>query len=407
MQNEKTLLYAQATEALLNTPLAAREEKKAIPENSIVATHGPALAKVLCDTPETLNMIGIYRVNCSHIGKESDLDALAQYLRTVHKYVPILIDLQWPKPRIHEMGPQGDMTVQLGEMLEVTYAPGGSEEWFCIPGKLRVCFPQIVEVMQVGDVVIFDDGKMSATVREKSWDRAVIECTEILSGSNNFVLGGRKWICVRNRPLGIECITNHDRKSIEFARDILGFDFVDNIMVSYFSTPADIENFIKIMRDEYHYTGNLWGKFETPHAVLNAEEILSKNELTLAMLGRGDLRVEMDPRAVVNMHAIQTHFFSSCEKHGVESICATGFLESMLTSEGSVTPEEIYDMETSMTTWPDHLMLSGESTYGAQARESIELECNYQKKMLEKLQSWVVSYRDAPTLELWELLYIL
>lgn len=94
MQNEKTLLYAQATEALLNTPLAAREEKKAIPENSIVATHGPALAKVLCDTPETLNMIGIYRVNCSHIGKESDLDALAQYLRTVHKYVPILIDLQ-------------------------------------------------------------------------------------------------------------------------------------------------------------------------------------------------------------------------------------------------------------------------------------------------------------------------
>ena len=46
--------------------------------------------------------------------------------------------------------------------------------------------------MQVGDVVIFDDGKMSATVREKSGDRAVIECTEILSGSDTFILGGRK-----------------------------------------------------------------------------------------------------------------------------------------------------------------------------------------------------------------------
>lgn len=46
--------------------------------------------------------------------------------------------------------------------------------------------------MQVGDVVIFDDGKMSATVREKSEDRAVIECTEILSGSDTFILGGRK-----------------------------------------------------------------------------------------------------------------------------------------------------------------------------------------------------------------------
>jgi pyruvate kinase len=407
MQNEKTLLYAEAVEALKNVSLTPREEKKSIPENYIVATHGPALTKVLRDSPETLNLIGIYRVNCSHIGKESDLNSLAEYLRMIHKFVPILIDLQWPKPRIHEMGLEGDITVQLGEMLEVTYAPATSEERFCEPGKLRVCFPQIVEVMQVGDVVIFDDGKMSATVREKSGERAVIECTEILSGSNSFVLGGRKWICVRNRPLGIECITDHDRKSIEFARDILGFDFVDNIMVSYFSTPADIENFIKIMREEYQYTGNLWGKFETPYAVLNAEEILSKNELTLAMLGRGDLRVEMDPRAVVNMHDIQAHFFDSCRKHGVESICATGFLESMLTPEGTVTPEEIYDMETSMTTWPDHLMLSGESTYGAQARASIELECSYQKKMLEKFQKWEVSYRNIPTLELRELLYIL
>ena len=51
------------------------------------------------------------------------------------------------------------------------------------------------------------------------------------------------------------------------------------------------------------------------------------------MFGRGDLRVEMDPRAVTNMHDIQVHFFASCRKHNVESICATGFLESMLTTE--------------------------------------------------------------------------
>ncbi len=104
------------------------------------------------------------------------------------------------------------------------------------------------------------------------------------------------------------------------------------------------------------------------------------------MFGRGDLRVEMDPRAIINMHDVQVHFFDSCRKHGVESICATGFLESMLTPEGKVTPEEIYDMETSMTTNPHHLMLSGESTYGAQAQACIELECSYQRNMLTKLQ---------------------
>lgn len=104
------------------------------------------------------------------------------------------------------------------------------------------------------------------------------------------------------------------------------------------------------------------------------------------MFGRGDLRVEMDPRAIVNMHDIQVHFFESCRKHGVESICATGFLESMLIPEGSVTPEEIYDMETSMTTKPNHLMLSGESTYEHNTGMHRELECSYQRNMLTKLQ---------------------
>jgi len=104
-------------------------------------------------------------------------------------------------------------------------------------------------------------------------------------------------------------------------------------MVSYFSTLEDIEHFVHIMREEYDYTGKLGGKFETPHAVFHVDEILASKELTLAMFGRGDLRVEMDPRAVKNMHDIQTYFFEACRKYHVESICATGFLESMLTAE--------------------------------------------------------------------------
>lgn len=404
--SELKTLYYDAIQSVKNASLLQRTEKT-IPENYIVATHGPALTKALKENPELLNLIGIYRVNCSHLGKESDLDVLAEYLRTLHPFVPILIDLQGPKPRIHEMGPQGDMMVTLGEMLEVTYAPATSEERFCTPGKLRVCFPQIVEVMQVGDVVIFDDGKMTATVREKSGDRAVIECTEILSGETTFKLGGRKGICVRNRPLGIDCITDHDRKSIEFARDILGFEFVDNVMVSYFSTPEDIEHFVRIMRDEYAYKWKLGGKFETPYAVYNIDKILDLKHLTLAMFGRGDLRVEMDPRAVQNMHDIQSYFFDSCKRHNVESICATGFLESMLTPDGHVLPEEIGDMQISMRTGANHLMLSGESTYGAQAKNCIEIESQYQRDMYQKLSSWTVSYRNTPDLALGELLSIL
>lgn len=125
------------------------------------------------------------------------------------------------------------------------------------------------------------------------------------------------------------------------------------------------------------------------------------------MLGRGDLRVEMDPRAVSNMHDVQTHFFALCQQYETESICATWFLESMIVSSWKITQDEIYDMEESVLTGPDHLMLSGESTYGAQASACIELETQYQRDMLKKLQKWAVSYRKTPDLALGELLYIL
>jgi hypothetical protein len=69
MNSEQTTLYADAMSSIRNSLLIHREGK-ATRENFIVATHGPALTKALIENPELLNLIGIYRVNCSHIGKE-------------------------------------------------------------------------------------------------------------------------------------------------------------------------------------------------------------------------------------------------------------------------------------------------------------------------------------------------
>jgi pyruvate kinase len=204
--------------------------------------------------------------------------------------------------------------------------------------------------MSIGDLAVFDDGKMTATVREIYDDYKVIECTEISGGKEYYTLKGKKGICVRNKPLGIDCITEHDHKSLDFAKNILGFDAIDNIMVSYFLSPKHIEDFIGVVRGEYGYTGNLGAKFETPFAVNNVHEILATGNIQLAMFGRGDLRVEMDLRAIPNMHDIQVYFFEACKQHNVESICATGFLESMMTPDGCVEPSEIGDMQISMQT---------------------------------------------------------
>ncbi len=58
----------------------------------------------------------------------------------------------------------------------------------------------------------------------------------------------------------------------------------------------------------------------------------------------------------------------------------------MMTPEGKVQQSEIQDMQISMATGADHLMLSGESCYGQQAKNCIETEWKYQSETFEKLQ---------------------
>ncbi len=91
--SELTQIYQAAIKSVQNKPPLSRIEKQN-PKEYIVATHGPALTQALIEKPELLNLIGIYRVNCSHLGKESDIEMLAEYLRTLHPHVSILIDLQ-------------------------------------------------------------------------------------------------------------------------------------------------------------------------------------------------------------------------------------------------------------------------------------------------------------------------
>ncbi len=92
-RTEITEQYQAAIDAIKRAKLIPRDDKK-IREKYMVPTHGPALVRALIANPELLDLIGIYRVNCSHLGKEPNLEILAEFLRTIHPFVPILIDLQ-------------------------------------------------------------------------------------------------------------------------------------------------------------------------------------------------------------------------------------------------------------------------------------------------------------------------
>ena len=76
--------------------------------------------------------------------------------------------------------------------------------------------------------------------------------------------------------------------------------------------------------------------------------------LTEAMLGRGDLWIEIKKEAQGNWQKIQAKFFAIIQRENetrkseslplVTSICATGFLESMMKKDGDMTNDEKADM---------------------------------------------------------------
>ncbi len=178
---DTTLLYQESINNIQDAELLSREIKKESPQDYIVATHGPGLVRAIKDDPTILDKIGIYRVNCSHLGKEPDFIALADFLRNIHHAVPILIVLQGPKPRIHELDPVLDdkITVAVGQKFKISYVSKHDPKHFCAEDHLKVCFPEIVDVMEVGDMVVFDDGKMTAIVTEIHDEYRIIECSEI------------------------------------------------------------------------------------------------------------------------------------------------------------------------------------------------------------------------------------
>ena len=114
----------------------------------------------------------------------------------------------------------------------------------------------------------------------------------------------------------------------------------------------------------------------------------------------------MDLKAIKNMHDIQVYFFAACKKYHVESICATGFLESMMSPDGVVEPSEVNDMQISMRTGADHLMLSAESSYGPQTRRCVKIETIYQRDIWNKLDNGAVEPHEHPGQTLAELLYL-
>ncbi|SDC27991.1 pyruvate kinase [Actinokineospora iranica] len=314
---------------------------------------GPATA-----TPERVRELvaagmDVARMNFSH-GSHGDHKQVYDLVRAAGddagRAVGILADLQGPKIRLGTFA-GGPVEWRTGDVVRITV-----EDVAGTHDRVSTTYKGLADDAKVGDRLLVDDGKVGLTVVAVEGQDVVCEVTEGGPVSNN------KGLSLPGMDVSVPALSDKDIEDLEFALH-LGVDF---IALSFVRSPADIDLVHQVMDRVGRGRLPVIAKLEKPEAVDNLEAIVLAFDGV--MVARGDLGVELPLEQVplVQKRAIQI-----ARENAKPVIVATQMLDSMI-NNSRPTRAEASDVANAVLDGADALMLSGETSVGRYAIETVQ-----------------------------------
>jgi len=216
-------------------------------------------------------------------------------------------------------------------------------------GLYRLCInePAILDQLSVGEYIYMYDGIIRAVVTDVLSDRIIVEI------ENDGMLSSRKGVNFPNTNLGIDVLTDKDRKDILWGVE----NNVDFMAISFVQNAQDILN-ARAVVEGYGGKTQLFAKIEKFDAIENIDAILDASDGI--MVARGDLGIEIPYFDVPYTQKMLIHKANEKSK---PVITATQMLLSMTTKE-TATRAEISDVANAVLDGTDAVMLSEESAIG-------------------------------------------
>jgi pyruvate kinase len=326
----------------------------------ILCTMGPAVASAA----KVVNMVragaNAFRLNMSH-GSYTTHEEFIGYIRAAEEklsvHIPIVVDLQGPKIRVGEFGPDirflslvngrevvlADQRIIRAKKLDISNA------------VIPVQYATLAKDVKKGDQLLLDDGLLKLQVIKINGD--LVTCIVVHGGE----LKPRKGINLPQTHVSAPSITSKDRADVRFAIE----HDCDYIALSFVRTASDIENIRKYIQ-KYGGTQPVIAKIEKPEALKNIHEIVHATDLL--MVARGDLGVEI-PAERVPM--VQKELITLCNDHAKPVITATQMLDSMINNPRP-TRAEASDVANAVLDGTDAVMLSGETSVGAYPIQAVQ-----------------------------------
>lgn len=322
-------------------------------KTKIVATIGPAsepkemLREMLCQG------VNVCRINFSH-GSHEEHARTIQTVRELDEELgtatAILGDLQGPKIRIGEVT-DNRVLLEDGARLTITTQPMvGNQE------RVYLNYASFPADVEAGERVLIDDGKlMLQVIQTNGIDEVEVE---VIHGG---YLSSKKGVNLPNTRISLPCLTEKDRKDLEFALE----QEIHWIGLSFVRSAEDIVE-LRGLIEKAKKDCRIIAKIEKPEAIEHLDAIIYETDGV--MVARGDLGVEIPMQEVP---LIQKEIVRKCQLLAKPVIIATQMMESMITNI-SPTRAEVNDVANAVMDGADAVMLSGETSVGKHPDEVIK-----------------------------------
>lgn len=324
-------------------------------KTKIVCTIGPA-----SEAPEILDQLllsgmNVARLNFSHGTQDEHrarIKAIREASKRTGKVVGILLDTKGPEIRTHKME-NGSVELKSGTEVSISMS-----EVLGTPSLFSVTYDKLIDDLEVGSLVLLDDGLIQLEVTGKDYDKRLIRTVVVNSGH----LKDNKGVNVPGVAVRLPGITDKDREDILFGIE----QEVDFIAASFVRRPADVMIIRELLEANGGSSLHIIPKIENAEGVENIDEILSISDGV--MVARGDLGVEILSEEVP---LVQKELIRKCNQAGKPVITATQMLDSMQWNPRP-TRAEASDVANAIFDGSDAIMLSGETAAGAYPVESVK-----------------------------------
>ncbi len=338
---------------------------------------GPNINNVETLTKLVYAGMDVARLNFSHgdyiIHKEY-ISNLTKVMNITNRNISILLDTKGPEIRTSKLENSKDVYLNTGQLFSFIY----DKKFIGNKNIVSVSYKNFVRDINIGDIILVDDGLISMKVINKTDYKIVCKV------KNSGYLGENKGINLPNISISLPSLSKKDKYDLIFGCK----NKVDFIAASFIRKSSDVLEIRKFLDKHGGKNIQIISKIENREGLNNFDKILNVSDGI--MVARGDLGVEIPVEDVI---FAQKMMIKKCNYARKVVITATQMLESMINNPRP-TRAEAGDVANAILDGTDAVMLSGESAKGKYPIESVKIMSTICKRTDDSMQYNFSDYKN-------------